>query len=331
MSAEAMVEGIITNAKDLSNEKADDATRFAEEAQTAAITVTTLPDPTLIGYYEPDNPGFDFRTDQDLSGDYARRMAESLAAFGADFLAKFNDFIATYFPNELGCLRDEVDAWLCETIQNGGQGLPLAVEQAIVARGADRAAATYVAQSQLAAEAWAARGFSLPSGILLNLQEQADKAYRDDVAQLNRDTAIRQAELNLDTLKFAIEKAISLRLSAIDAAINYVKLQAEAINSAIRDASEYVNAHKILWGQAVQYFEALIRLSALRTEVDKANAENTLRNNTNFVALVNGNTNARVHAAISAANAMGEIAAAALGAQNTLAHIGNTTTTTKKG
>ena len=68
------------------------------------------------------------------------------------------------------------------------------------------------------------------------------------------------------------------------------------------------------------------RIEALDVQVKSTNQGATLHDNELFVKAAYEGTKTRVDAALSAAQALGAMAAAAMGAQNSLAYTGNTST-----
>lgn len=323
MSAESVVDGIISNATNLANEKADEASGYASDAQTAAVTVTTLataPVPTKPSVTIPP-----YVPNSDAVAEYRGGLQDFINQFGPDLKAKFEAYIAEFFPTIESTLRDATDNWLANMILNGGTGIPAAVEAQIWERDRARLARDSARREDDAVNEWAERGYSLPGGALVGIQEDIAQDLSDKTAQASRDVAIKQIDVQIENTKFAVEHSISLRQIALTAANDYLRcfLQLEA--TAVQYADGLVDARLKLYDATTGYYNALIGAQRLVYEWGRDQTTSFVAQQQNVVQLTNSNTNARVNAAISAAQAIGSIAASALAAQNTLAHVGNVT------
>lgn len=90
-----------------------------------------------------------------------------------------------------------------------GKGLPPEVEQALFERGAER---EDVAAMQLKREAfstWAARGFSMPPGMLVEQVNQATEKALLAKNSLSRDVLIKNWDLMIENAKFGIQQALA--------------------------------------------------------------------------------------------------------------------------
>lgn len=104
---------------------------------------------------------------------------------------------------------------LLATRMRGGTGIAPEVEEQIWSRGRDReaaAATTNLAEVMRNAEA---RGFALPSGALHAELREAQRAQHAKQAELSRDIAIKQAELEQANAKQAIDQALQLEAQLI--------------------------------------------------------------------------------------------------------------------
>ena len=133
----------------------------------------------------------------------------------------------------------------------GGTGLAPAVEQAIWDR--DRSRVTQVA---LANEAEIMRGseafgFHLPSGVLVAQLREAQQNHYNKLAELSRDVAIKQADLEQENLKQTIAAGMQLEGQLID--YSY-KLEALSFEAAKAHADNAIQVH----GAAVEQFKALL-------------------------------------------------------------------------
>lgn len=206
MSAESIVSSVITNAQTQANAAAAKAIAYADAAKTAAdggLSLTPISNPT-----KPNVAVLPFTPTEDLSGLFGTLAGNVDASFKADFTTKVNDFLNTWFPDFLTRLRTAVDDWLYTTITAGGTGIPTAVESAIWERSRNRELKEAARIKSEATEAFASRGFSLPSGVLYVQLAMIDQAASDKISTHARDVAIKQIEIQVENIRFAVDKEI---------------------------------------------------------------------------------------------------------------------------
>lgn len=141
----------------------------------------------------------------------------------------------------------------------GGTGIAPAVEQAIWDRGRSREAAatdTNIAEVTKNAEA---RGFMLPTGALHAQLREAQKTQLGKSAEISRDIAIKQADLEQANAKHAIEQGIALESRLIEYVNNIEQRTFDAAKFAAQNAVEIYNA------QVTQYRTVLEKYNTLAT------------------------------------------------------------------
>jgi hypothetical protein len=118
-------------------------------------------------------------------------------------------------PGYFSAMLDEVKSRL-STMLAGGTGIPDAIWNMIW----DRARAALYEQRDAAieeaTERWAARGFSVPGGALNKQIERAIRAFNNASAEQLRETAIKQAEMEVQNLQFAVQQGIALESQLMD-------------------------------------------------------------------------------------------------------------------
>lgn len=113
-------------------------------------------------------------------------------------------------------LVDAVAAKLLSDIQNGGTGLSVDVETAIWDRARNREDQNAVRTEQQILSEQAARGLSRPSGSVFAALEYAAQEAQHKIADLSREIAIKQAELEQENVRFAVQQAIALEGTLIN-------------------------------------------------------------------------------------------------------------------
>lgn len=125
---------------------------------------------------------------------------------------------------------------------NGGTGLPPEIEQAIWDRARTREAASNATLVSDVIRNAEQRGFMLPTGALNAALLEANRQLVAKTAELSRDVAMKQADLEQANLKHAIENGIALEARLIDYANNIEQRAFESARFAAQNAVEIYNA-----------------------------------------------------------------------------------------
>ncbi len=237
--------------------------------------------------------------------------ADEIQAMLADGLSTF---LTTYFPlgNELAAAR----AWVENAITNGGTGIAAAVEAQIWERDRSRILTDAARATSEVVSSWAAKGYPLPPGALVGQVADIDQDARNKNAAASRDVAIKQAEIEIENVKFAVDKAIQLRSAAIAAAGDYIRTLALGPQLGVQLSSAMIDAKAKLANVLTSFFQAKINALELPARVAIAqaglNVDVRKGNLGSQVELIR----ARVATIESAAKAVGVQASAALNALN---------------
>ena len=261
MTAESTVNTVIQNAIARSNKAADKAETFSSEAQSAAGGYASS-GPILVGEMPPITLP-PFNPEEDLGAAFTLAFDNAVADFDGDFKREIAGFLDEWFPSWDGCLKSIVDPWICNTITAGGVGLPIAVENAIWARERERELMETSRLQSESVDAYAARGFSLPAGLLVDEQAKISFSGANKIAAASRDRAIKEAEIRIDMLKFAVEKGVQMRLGVLDALVNFLNVFLKVPALAIEKARTLTDAKTKLWDQSSNYHRALIAVAEL--------------------------------------------------------------------
>lgn len=237
--------------------------------------------------------------------------ADEIKAMLANGLSQF---FTSYFP--LGGELAAAQAWVQKALTTGGTGLNPVVEAQIWERDRSRLLRDAARAVDEVTAMWAARGYPVPPGALLDQVSRIDQDARDKIAQASRDVAIKQADLEIENIRFAVDKAISLRTSAIQAAGDYIRTLALGPQLGVQLASSVIDAKAKLANVLTSFYQAKISALELpvRVAIADANADVEVRK-ANLTAQVSV-INARVATVEAAARAAGTQAAAALNALN---------------
>src|SRR5262245_46387889 len=211
MSAEELVQDIIDGAQEIAKETTEKAIGYADDAQTAAITVITLDPIPSVPKPEVEIPGPPPDPD-DAEDKFRGTFAELFNMLGPEFDDRFNAFLARFFPKIDECLRTTIDDWICDVILNGTDGIPPHVEAQIWERARAKELRDAARQDDELISTWAGRGFSMPSGVLFAAQQSSQQQLSEKISTAAREAAIKQVEIQIETIKFAVSEGIKLRL-----------------------------------------------------------------------------------------------------------------------
>jgi len=133
----------------------------------------------------------------------------------------------------------------------GGTGLNPVVEQALWDRARDRETQIALAGERDVMRSAESLGFALPPGVLAAQLRDARQAYHDKLSTLSRDISIKQAELEQENLKQAIDEGMRLEAQLMDYALKIEQMAFDAAKVAAENSLQLYNA-------GVQRFQALL-------------------------------------------------------------------------
>jgi hypothetical protein len=311
MSAEQLVEDIITQALEVGAAKAQAADNYASQAVAAAsgqVWLNHNPFQFTPSAVEPNVyiPSVAAGVDGALYDSTYNRIL-------ADLTGKFESFFATYFPNECDYLAG-AQQWLCDVLTRGGTGIKPAVEDQMWQRDRSRVLQDVRRAGEEVVSTFASRGFPLPPGAMQHQLNLTQQAGLEKVAQASRDVAIKQAEIEIENIRFAVQQALDYRIKGIAAAADYMKAMALGPEIAMRLATSSADAQARLISAASQYYSNRIRIEEIKLDVAKSNAALTLdAGKVSAGALMDAIRN-KANTVASVAQSLGQQAAAALNA-----------------
>jgi hypothetical protein len=206
---------------------------------------------------------------------------------------------------------------------NGGTGLLPAVEQAIWDRARTRELNTTLANQDEVTRSAEARGFTLPTGAMAAQLREAQRDYYGKMAELGRDIAIKQAELEQTNAKTTIDQGMQLESKLIDYA-NQIEQRAFEAAKALADNAVQIYNAQIVEVRALteaflanaQIFRATADVEISRIEVYKAQIQAE-----GLKSEMNRNRIDQFRALIDAGQARVTLYTARVGAQRTLVEI----------
>jgi len=313
----AQVQAIIDQALAVGAAKSSEAKAYADQAATAASGfASTNPVQAL---FTPGNVEPPVLIPTSATGVDSALYNTTYDQIKNDLIGQFSSFFATYFPNECDYLA-AAQKRLCEML-NGGTGIPADVEDQIWQRDRSRVLTEVARANQEVIANFASLGYPVPPGAAVHQMQMQQIEAQNKTAQQSRDVAIKQVEIMLENLKFAIQQALDYRIKGIQAAGDYIRTLAIGPEIAMKLATSAADAQAKLISAANTYYGSRIRLEELKFEVEKFNVGMINHAQEVDVREYSERLKARVQVLSSAAQAAGTQAAAALNAVHASAQV----------
>lgn len=239
---------------------------------------------------------------------------------------EFQFFIDNYFPNDTPYLQ-QAEAWISKALTTGGTGLAPAIEDQIWQRDRARVLKDMQRLEEEAAIGFAAKRYPMPPGALHAQLHRIKQDASDKIAQASRDVAIKQAEMELENVKYAVEQAIKLYSTAIAAAGDFIKSLSGNTGSIATLIPSVTDSQSKLIGAASEYYRARISVEELKMKAIGTTPEWQQAASAKNADLEAAALRSKVDAAIEAAKAMSTQAAAALNAMHASAGISGSAST----
>lgn len=306
----------IERANDIASAAEDDLRALISDAQTAASGVSSANAPTTIVAPIVAAPPFTPATD--LSGAFQSDFDATWSDLEVWVRGLMADWMNTYFPTLNPNLGTSEDTWLLDVINNGYSGLPAAYEQAVWNRARSKDTLEALRMEEEAVAQFAARGFSLPPGVLANRLLQVQQEAANKSSTVARELAIKQMEIAVDMVKFAVGEVSKLRLGIAAALADFIRAWMAMPTAAADIAKAKAQMHQLLWTSSASYIQAQVAVANLSLDAQKTNAANLVEVGKFNASAFDSMTKVRVETALRSADDMAGIATAARGAQNTL-------------
>lgn len=181
----------------------------------------------------------------------------------------FINWQPTQYESEM---LDDLSAQV-KAMMAGGTGLPPAVEDALFSRARERDSAETTRAVQEATDTWAARGFSMPPGMLAKQVDVIREQGRLRAAEMNRDIMTQAAQWEIENLRFAVQQGMALEQLTQNLFENLAKRLFEAARFQAEAEISVFNAQVGLFNAQNAAFQTLA--GVYRTKLDGALAKLT--------------------------------------------------------
>ena len=183
---------------------------------------------------------------------------------------KFTGFQTAYFPND-AVLYGKAEDWISAAIDDPS-GIPAAVKAQMLSDESDVILAEASRASDAALATFAARRFPMPPGAAASAVIQINQKAQDSIAESARKITVASVE----NLKFAIEKALLCRQTAMNAALDYIKALMSSPDLAARMTGVGYDAQSKLISAVTGFYGARIDANKLVKQAEQFNVTTKL-------------------------------------------------------
>ncbi len=183
-------------------------------------------------------------------------------------------WIAKYFPEINGCFKNQPEETLCEIISGvRPYGLDKTVLELVWHQARDRAQRTANSEYRTIEADYSARGFTMPSGAMVAAQIAVRDRATSQVMDVNRDQAIKDADIKVDIFKTALTLATQLKTAILNALADFYRMWISVPNQDIERARVRAQAQAALYGALSSYYNVEIAFQELRLKAEQTKAE----------------------------------------------------------
>lgn len=158
-------------------------------------------------------------------------------------------------------------------MQQGGTGLPAAIERALFERGRARIDEEEVRAVQQAVDEFGTRGFSEPNGVLAARLHRVHQEASNRATEVSRDVQIRAQDVEIENLRFAVQQGVGLETALYGLAIEEQRIALAAATFARDSAIQLLNARIAVFNARMQGYQTEAQVFAERIRGELAKAE----------------------------------------------------------
>lgn len=231
---------------------------------TSTVTIPTAPDlvlPTLANLTELSIPTFTFPDLPTFDGqepEFAEARPSTVLIWDEP----------EYESDVLTDVTTRVRAMLA-----GGTGLPATVQQALFDRARGREVLTALEAEQQAFDSFAAKGYSMPPGMLVEQVNVAREKSRLAQNALSRDILIESAKWEIENLRFAVEKGIALETVLIQKFMEVARRSFEAAKFQVESEIKIFDSMVAVYNAKQQGYRTAAEVFKIRVDAELAELE----------------------------------------------------------
>lgn len=184
----------------------------------------------------------------------------------------FNVYVDTYFPTNDATLT-YTENWLQQALTTGGTGIDQTLEEQFYENDRARIQRETARQVDEATNLFASKRFPIPPGFLNGTITRIQNSSLQELSKSSREIALKQVQIEIENVRFALEQAVKLRQIALSTAGDYIKALASSITVAQNLAVTQADAQNGLINAAANFYRARIEAKDLALKKDKVNAD----------------------------------------------------------
>lgn len=184
----------------------------------------------------------------------------------ATLAEKFTIFQGAYFPDD-NAVYAQAETWVSQAISNPDQAIPASVAAQFLTDVKSRAYADATVQSDAVLATFAARRFPLPTGAAASAVLQVNQKAQDSISEAGRKLMMGY----IDQMKYAVDKALSMRQEAMSSAVAYITALVSAPNIASSLVGIGYDAQSKMVSAASSFYGARIEASRLVKQAEQFN------------------------------------------------------------
>ena len=191
-----------------------------------------------------------------------------------DFLnAEADAWIAKYFPELNDCFKSQPEETLCAIInRTGDYGIDGSVFEQVWHQARDRAYRTANSETETIQATFSSRGFTLPAGAMVDLVTQAEQRATNVVLDVNRDQAMKDADIRVDLLKTALQLSVQLKLGIMSAMADFYRVWVTLPDKDIERARIRAQAMSAFYAALSSYYNVEIAFQELTLRAAQTDA-----------------------------------------------------------
>jgi len=201
-----------------------------------------------------------------------------------------DEWISEYFPSINDCFKNVPDEWLCNIITNKNPfGLHESVFEAVWQQARDQEQRTFRSEEAALRAGYSERGFSLPPGAMVAATDALRERGEQAVQEVNRQEAIRNEEVKLQLLQFAVGEANQYKIAIMNSLADFYRMWMTVPDKEIERARVRAQAHSALYSALSTYYNVEVAFEQMKLEHASTDAQLQLDADKNKIALFGSN------------------------------------------
>lgn len=204
-----------------------------------------------------------------------------------------DEWLAKYFPAINGCFKDQPEETLCDILSGvKPYGLDKTILELVWQQARDRAQRTVISELRTVEASFSARGFSLPPGAMVSAQIEVRDRGAVQALDVNRDQAIKDADIKVDIFKTGLTLATQLKTAILNSLSDFYRMWLSVPDIDTERARIRAQAQSALYAALSSYYNVEIAFQELRLKAEQTKAgtdidvdRNTLTKQSNYMGV----------------------------------------------